>query len=146
MNVRRLLGLAIACVALFTGCASDGGSGSSGSVSSHSAFYYGNPWYNYPYYYYDDPDYVVVPPDTIERPGDRPRPEHPIAGVPPEGGARPGQLPAERPVQGTRPETRPSTSSRMPSAQPRTTRSYSRPSIPSRSRGGGMSRGGGRRR
>lgn len=111
------------------GCSSNG-SGSSGPVTSHSAIYYGSPWYNQPYYYYDNPDYVVVPPD-------RPlRPERPI------GPERPSQLPAERPRAGTLP----STSSRMPSAQPRTSRPSVRPSIPSRPRGGGMSRGGGRRR
>lgn len=129
---------------LIAGCASDD-YGSSGSVRTSSTIYYGSGgWYNYPYYYYDDPDYVVVPPDRIERPGARP--ENPIAEVPPGGALKPGQLPAQRPVQRPGVETRPSAPSRMPSAQPRTSRPAARPSIPSRPRGGGFSRGGGRRR
>lgn len=132
-----LLGLLIA------GCASDD-YGSSGSVRTSSTIYYGSGgWYDYPYYY-DDPDYVVVPPDRIERPGARP--ENPIAEVPPGGALKPGQLPAQRPAQRPGVETRPSAPSRMPSAQPRTSRPAARPSIPSRPRGGGFSRGGGRRR
>jgi hypothetical protein len=143
MNVRLLVFPGGVLTALLAGCASDGYSGSSGSVSTHTAFYYGNPWYDHPYYY-DDPDYVVVPPDSINRPGARP--ENPIAEVPPGDGLKPSQLPAQRPAQGPGVDTRPATSSRMPSAQPRTSRPSTRPSIPSRPRGGGFSRGGGRRR
>lgn len=142
-----------ACLSVLylAGCASDDYYGSPGAVSTHTSFYYGSGWYDYPYYYYDDPDYVVTPP---ERPGDPgARPEHPIAGVPPGEAVKPGQLPSQRPVQGSTAEQRASarqpsatSRSRMPSARPRTSMSRSRPSIPSRPRGGGMSRGGGGRR
>lgn len=133
---------ASACVAHLGGCASDDYAGSSGSVSSHTAFYYGSPWYGNPYYYYDDPDYVVVPPD---RPDQLPvRPENPIAELPPGERPRPTPLPAERPRVEPLPSDR--ASSRMPKAQPRTSTPRARPSIPSAPRGGGFSRGGGRRR
>lgn len=135
--------LGAAGVAILAGCASDDYYGSPGPVSTHTAFYYGSAWYDDPYYYYDDPDYVVTPPDRPDRPALGPRPEQPIAGVPPGGGVAPTPLPADRPVQGARPE--PQSRSRMPAAQPRTSTMRSRPSIPSMPRGGGF-RGGGRRR
>lgn len=132
------------------GCASDDYYDSPGSVSTHTSFYYGSGgWYGYPYYYYDDPDYIVTPPDRPLDPGARP--ENPIAEVPPGERPRPTPLPAERPPsaeQLPKLQDRPADSSRsrMPSAKPRTSTPRSRPSIPSRPRGGFSRGGGGRRR
>jgi hypothetical protein len=151
MNRRWRVSLAAALGLWLAGCASDDYYGSPGSVSTHTSFYYGSGWYDYPYYYYDDPDYIVTPPDRPIDPGARP--ENPIANVPPAEGAKPGQLPSPRPDDGPSASPRTPTQkssttsrSRMPSAQPRSSTSRARPSIPSQPRGGGMSRGGGRRR
>lgn len=55
-----------------TGCQSSGGGSVHGSVYYGVGFY--DPWYYGSSYY---PPTVVVPPP--DRPGNRPRPEHPIA-------------------------------------------------------------------
>jgi hypothetical protein len=137
---------ALTTAVLLAGCESSGG-GYSGS----SVYYgYGHSWYDNPNYWYDDPDYVVVPPprpDQPIRPGARP--ENPIAPVPGEPGAVRPEQPIARPPQPVGPElsARDSAySSRMPTSQPRMSRPSSRPSIPSRPRGGGFRGGGGRRR
>lgn len=114
-------------------------------ISTGASFYYGTPYpyygpyYGYPYYGYNGPDYIVTPPPRPTYPGGElpVRPEQPIARPP--GAERPSTLPAERP--GTRPSTADSSRSRMPSAQPRMSTPSARPSIPSRSRGGGGRRG-----
>lgn len=133
----RSVAACLSVLVFMAGCASDDYYGSGGPVSSHTSFYYGSGWYDYPYYYYDDPEYVVEPPDRPDRP--LTRPEHPIAGVPPGQGAGTEPRPSARQPSAT-------SRSRMPSARPRTSMQRSRPSIPSRPRGGGMSRGGGMRR
>ncbi len=116
-------GLGLICLVL-AGCASDGYSSGSSSVSVGASFYYGAGWYGGTYYPYGPPGYVVVPPDYANRPGEPGRPvgpEQPIAKPQPVG---PSQLPAT------------SSGSRMPSAQPRMSSSSSRASIPRASRGG----------
>ena len=71
-------------IAAISGCASNG----SGSVSAH--YYYGDPFYRYPYYR----------DDVIVRPPPRPKPEHPIHRPP-----RPTPLPS-RPLPGPMPRMR----------------------------------------
>lgn len=135
--------LALTTAALLAGCESSGG-----GYSSNSVYYgYGHGWYDEPDYWYSDPDYVVVDPPRPEQPI-RPgaRPENPIANVPGEPDYGRPEKPIAKPVG---PELSPRDSayrSRMPASQPRMSRSKSRPSIPSRSRGGGFKGGGGRRR
>lgn len=106
----KLFGWFVFCLTLllFAGCESDG---SSSQYNHHYYAGYGGMWY------YDDdyPDYIVVPPGSAVPPNqgaDGPHPEHPIAKPHPD---RPETLPAQRPHDSI----------------------SSRPSIPSRSRGGG---------
>lgn len=122
-------------IMLLAGCAADGYSSSS-SVSVGYGFYYGHSWYDNPYYWYGDPDYIVVPPDRPGEPGRPARPEHPIANPP--AGNRPETLPA--PAPSARPAPTTSGTSRMPSARPHMSSPSSRASIPRASRGGGMRR------
>ena len=143
MNRSSVL-LALTTAALLAGCES-----SDGGYSSSSVYYgYGHGWYDEPDYWYRDPDYVVVDPPRPDRPirPGTPRPENPIANVPGEPGIVRPENPIAKPVG---PELSPSDSayrSRMPASQPRMSRPSSRPSIPSRPRGGGFRGGGGRRR
>lgn len=70
---RLFAALPLALCAL-SGCESTGGSVSGGvyyGVGLYDPWYYGG--------YDDDIDIIVTPPDRPDRPGNAPRPEHPIA-------------------------------------------------------------------
>ena len=91
LKAQKIFMLSLLAVAALSGCEST----DSGSSQVSGSVYYGVGFYDPWYYggYYDDDDIVITPPERPVSPGDRPRPEHPIAS-PPASSARPTPMPS----------------------------------------------------